>query len=960
MMGDSSDILNGRTLDELLHDVPSLEFVVDCEDLVTSFLSGEFAAVLSNTEAQILFATFIQRLSGSKEVKAKHSWHDGAVTSTEACKIFIIGLAAFDAFLQANVTGPPLSVSSLLFSKDLDAPAINNLRQECFLSLSKDGLSVYQHIPHVELYAFARAIFLEYFPAIVGSKILESRWMRVRINTYHQRLLSSGASNARLSDSAEELQIEIEKDLEVLEAEILGEHSQYSTEAKVMFVLEKAQIYIMQGLDLKARQSVNKAAAENGFVFQLSGALGKRTRFQQTDISQLVVLARSVDSADKDETEDQGEVLQPSLEDLGLADDENTAPTALELNDDTLLESIKFKQGASDAVDQSKLPTKLRGLRPDEQPQLKPLDHITLLTEATLKDSLSPMDKLNSEEILPYAVRVLSDKPTNWQIYTQALLVRSRIEAHRSRTQERSVLQLQAIVDQIVADTEQEKAMGGGDGLPQIQVTQFFPRAKASESAPVQERLKYINQLNSPTRWEIETELAYAWSKAGSFLSALEIFKRLKLWPEVALCYHSVEQMEKARQIIRRQLYHSTKGPLMDQYEVDDDEIASETWEGEIRSPPPPHAPRLWCILGDLEQQPECWELAWEISNHRYARAQRTLGEFYSRAGEFVKAREAYLKATVVNRQNNDTWSRLGDIDLRLGNWDGAVIAFQQSIMLEDTDAKTYSNLGSALLSKYSEMMELQKLQGAPPKKMDADDEDYQHGPIDMTPKDILRQALIAYKKGASIAHDNWKIWDNVITIAGRMSPPSYPEILMAMKAVIRIRGPQVGEEAVDIDILRALVGEVTSMERPAGTGVLELQRGSLARAVVEMVEKDIVPLITARAGLWFLVEKLALYRRDYATALSSAEKAWRIATSGEEWLEDGEKWKVAADATDGLVSAYENYGPMEVDGVEVEKGWKIKARSAVRSIMGKARNSWEGTKEWEVMQERLDDLKRS
>ena len=652
------------------------------------------------------------------------------------------------------------------------------------------------------------------------------------------------------------------------------------------------------------------------------------------------------------------------------------APTALELNDDTLLESIAFKT-ESEGADNSALPLELAGLKPDAQPQLKPLDQITLLTEATLKDSLSPVDKLNSEEILPYAVRVLNDKPTNWQIYTQALLVRSRIESHRSRTQERSVLQLQVIVDQIIADT-QETSSSSADGVPEIRVTQFLPRAKASESAPVSERLKYIYQLNTPTRWELETELAYAWSSAGSFVSALEIFKRLKLWAEVALCYYSVNQEDKARQIIRRQLYYSLKGPEMDKYDIDAPEIASEKWDGKPRSPHPPHAPRLWSILGDLDQDPSCWQRAWEISKNRYARAQRSLGDYHTKQGALEAAREAYMKATIVNRQNGDTWSRLGDIDLAVGNWDGAIVAFQQSIMIDDTDAKTYSNLGSALLSKHSEMLSLQKAAAkddsvaATPTIEEASDDEITSTPApnEPSPKAILRQALVAYKRGASIAHDNWKIWDNVITIAGRMSPPSFPEILMGVRAVIRIRAPTVGEDAVDADILRALVLEVTSREREQNAnanqatvpGAMYLPpRGSLARATIQMVDEEIVPLITKRAELWALVEKLALYRRDYAGALACAEKSWRM-SQGEGWLEKADMWKGVVAATDNLVSAYENYGPQEkADGTgEIEKGWKMKARSAVRGIMGKARDAWEATAEWDVLKERLEELKSS
>jgi tetratricopeptide (TPR) repeat protein len=944
-MSQNTKILNGSSLDTILFNLESLKGISELSDVVTSYLEGDFKPILRNPTSQTLFSRL------SEAISLPRAQQDAALQTLDfndkgsAILVLISGLAAFNSFLQANVTGPPLDLSDV-FSTGIE------LRERCLKSLEVDGVSVYQHIPHVELFCLARLVFKVFFPRLTQNEVFDCKWMRLRINAFHQRLLS-GLSYGRLVNSSL-LQSVIKKDLKGLESEIFGKEGSFGTEARVQFLLEKAQIHIMQGLDIKAKEDVKMAKEASGFNYALSGALGKRTKFQQNDISQLVVFAKSRESI-----ENSAESLSGALKDSSLATEDQRGPKALELNDDTLLESIEYAKPTSDKVENSALLPELADLQPDQQPQLNPLDQITLLTEATIKDIYSPLDMLNSEEILPYAVRVLSDKPTNWQIYTQALLVRSRIESHRSRTQERSVLQLQVIVDQIIADT-QEPPSSEKNGIPEIRVTQFLPRAKASESAPVPERLRYIYQLSSPTRWEIETELAFAWSSAGSLVTALEIFKRLKMWAEVALCHHSVGQEDKARQVVRRQLYYSSKGPEMDVYDIDVDAVATETWSGSIRTPPPPHSPRLWCILGDLENDPSCWERAWEISNHRFARAQRTLGEYYSKQGELEKAREAYMKATIINRQNNETWSRLGDIDLATGNWEGAVLAFQQSIMIDDTDAKTYSNLGSALLSKYSKLVSLQKLSGS----TNTEEEEEVKEVLDKkeSPKDILRQALAAFKRGASIAHDNWKIWDNVVTIAGRMTPPAFPELLMGLRNVIRIRAPAVGEEAVDVDVLRALVGEVISREKAegdSGMGVYEPPRGSLARAVCEMMRTDVVPLITTRAGLWTLEEKLSLYRRDYGNALSCAEKAWRLGTKGEEWLRDVEGWKAVVAVTDNLVSAYENYGMMEKeDGEVVEKSWRMKARSAVRGVMGRARDSWEGTEEWSTLEGLLEGLK--
>ncbi|KAK7222060.1 hypothetical protein V2G26_010063 [Clonostachys chloroleuca] len=137
-------------------------------------------------------------------------------------------------------------------------------------------------------------------------------------------------------------------------------------------------------------------------------------------------------------------------------------------------------------------------------------------------------------------------------------------------------------------------------------------------------------------------------------------------------------------------------------------------------------------------------------------------------------------------------WSRLGDICLRLANFEDAAEAFNRSIS-SATDlgggegARTWSNLGSALWSLYCEV--IAETKDSKPeeaetaeKKQPADEEEDDDLPATSTPdeektvsrdpKKLLAQAFAAYKKGASIAHDNWRIWDNVLTLSSRIRPP--------------------------------------------------------------------------------------------------------------------------------------------------------------------------------------------
>lgn len=339
MMSKTSFSLGDRTLDRLLSNLESLKHQEEISDAIISYFEGDYKAVLANLTSQALFGILSQAVLLPREQQDTFFEDSQFEGDLGTVLVLLTGLAAFNTFLQANVTGPPLELGNIFLEKGEDA----SFTDQCLKSLDVDGVSVYQYIPCVDLFCLARMVFTIYFPRITGGDFRDSKWMRIRINAYHQRLLS-GVSAARLSDSAM-LQNVIEKDLKELEVEIFGKESTYSTEAKVQFLLEKAQIYIMQGLDLKARENVKLAKTVSGFSYAFSGALGKRTKFQQTDISQLVVFAKSKESDGSQD--DPAERLSGALEKRVILNGDasgqksKNVPTALDLNDDTLLSTLR-------------------------------------------------------------------------------------------------------------------------------------------------------------------------------------------------------------------------------------------------------------------------------------------------------------------------------------------------------------------------------------------------------------------------------------------------------------------------------------------------------------------------------------------------------------------------------------------------------------------------------------------
>ena len=65
------------------------------------------------------------------------------------------------------------------------------------------------------------------------------------------------------------------------------------------------------------------------------------------------------------------------------------------------------------------------------------------------------------------------------------------------------------------------------------------------------------------------------------------------------------------------------------------------------------------------------------------------------------------------------------------------------------------------------------------------------------------------------------------------------------------------------------------------------------------------------------------------------------------------------------LCDSYESLGPKERtegmaagSGEVVMKDWKFKARSALRGIMGRGKDSWEGTEGWERLRDVVEQLR--
>ena len=576
------------------------------------------------------------------------SWFDFSVPSAggdyerEFVRL-LTAVACLHAFLQANWTGPDLDVHPLSL---LNIPAEKQssvteetLQQKAVAELAYAGEPAYHLAPATFLFRLAQILLdLPYHHAS------SAEWWRMRAWNVHAQLLAEPVAFPGVA-------------LEDLEHALADEPDLVG-----QLWLERGLLDHRQSNDRTALEYFVHAARATGLRYELTGALGKRTKFQQTDLTQLVLLAESrARNGDAiGQKRGVGEdvpsgVTQDTADELA-----KKLPETLALNDDTLLEHTEFTS-SNPAVPGSRL----GHLDPSNQPALYPLDQCILLSLCLNVRNTSPAHGLTTEQMTPYVARVISH-PENWSVHTMALLLRSRLEAHRTRTVERSTLQLQALIDQM----------------------------PTADSAPA-ERLRLLHALPLPSKWALERELALRFLSLGVVKSALAIFDRLEMWEEAVRCWQATEQRDRALSVVR---------DLLEGRRAEAEAVLAR---GKASATGPRRAvldaareAKLWCLLGELEPERarEHFERAWVVSGETSGRAMRSLGGYFFAREEYAETVRCLRCAVTINPLYSRSWFILGCACIREEDWEGAREAFARCVTIDDEDAESWNNLASVYL----------------------------------------------------------------------------------------------------------------------------------------------------------------------------------------------------------------------------------------------------------------------
>ncbi len=170
-----------------------------------SFEDGKFYGVLCSSTVQALLG-HSDDIPGISLSSREHDWEDYV-----SCRVnhlveevqkpqtpgdlFLAGCAALHAFLQSNVTGPSLSwpPSTTIIPQRLRDGLVHEtcLERQLLSSLTVDGVTAYALTPNVELFCLAKHLLNH--PAIIDETDIVHVRFRLRINVWHQRILSETA-----------------------------------------------------------------------------------------------------------------------------------------------------------------------------------------------------------------------------------------------------------------------------------------------------------------------------------------------------------------------------------------------------------------------------------------------------------------------------------------------------------------------------------------------------------------------------------------------------------------------------------------------------------------------------------------------------------------------------------------------------------------------------------------------
>ncbi|GMS89937.1 hypothetical protein PENTCL1PPCAC_12112, partial [Pristionchus entomophagus] len=481
----------------------------------------------------------------------------------------------------------------------------------------------------------AIAVLTRLFPSIEEKKEEEEKGSIRSILLHFRHLL---LWQLLLIEPAAEIKKRIEALVPVLSSLSL------STKERVRVQLELYHTWMRYFEHEKSSEALSLALSTSGLKLELTGRMGKRTRYQQKELAQLVLDLTSSSSYGS---------LSPEEEDC---DEERDVPVIVANQDDTLLQKVTLTE------EQSSGPP----------PPLTSLHLALLLAAAAHERQNEHNEELRLEKCDAYLEQILIRRRC-WSVQTAALALRAQLECNSKRRVERACQQMEHLV-------HLQMAVEPCISSPLLLVSRSH-LSLAAGLAPV---------------WRMRENHARILISLGCVPEALLIFESLEEWDRVVECFKRLGQLEKAEGLLRR---------LLEERGEDTDILCSlgditnrrEYYDRAIESSSDRCA-RAHRALGMLFLNERKYGEAYDHFKRSLELQPIQLGAWFNvghcawKQERFQEAVSAYHRCTSLEPEHFEAWNNLAAAYIRMGQKERAARILFEALKYNYEHANVWEN----------------------------------------------------------------------------------------------------------------------------------------------------------------------------------------------------------------------------------------------------------------------------